>query len=298
MDKNNKQNGNLKIPYKFDSRTVFEDSMARLFRIITEYKTIEQLITNTKLPYLFSENNKPINFEYILLEASSFDSYKEITWLLTCEKIPSPIKLYFNLTENTIENTVLVVFEISIIKRELVPDIYKPIIISNFEGISVDVLNNLIIKLKNDNKDIYHYESKIIKYSRDKVKNILLNFQEIMVERGYITSMKREGKIYSEGEIITVTFAKDKKEIKLKVNKIKMNEKSLKWVISYMPLDVNFKDFLIDWIIVKIKPDETLLAINNIYSEQIDPNVKKDLTNRKKLIFEIIEDELRKKYPE
>ena len=298
MDKNNIKNGNLKIPYKFDSRTVFEDSITRLFRLITEYKTIEQLITNTKLPYLFSDNNDPIKFEYILLEASSYDSYKEITWLLTCKQIPSPIKLCFNLTKNTIENTVLVVFEISIVKRELVPDIYKPIIITNFEGISVDVLNNLIIKLKNDNKDIYHYESKIIKFSRDKVKNILLNFQEIMLERGIVTSVKREGKLNSEGEIITATFAKDKKEIKLKVNKIKMNEKNLKWIISYMPLDVSFKDFLIDWYIIKIKPDETLLAINNIYSEQIDPSVKKDLTKRKKLIFEIIEEELKKKYPE
>ena len=292
------QNGNLKIPYKFDSRCILEDSITRLFRIIAEHKTIEQLITNTKLPYLFSDNEEPINFEYIILEISSFDSYKEITWLLTCKQIPSPIKISFNLTENTIENTVLVVVEISIIKRELVPDIYKPKIIANFESISVDVLNNLIIKLKNDNKDIYHYESKIIKYSRDKVKNILLNFQEIMLERGFVTSVKREGNFNSEGEIITVTLAKETKELKLKVNKVKMNEKNLKWIISYMPLDLSFKDFLLDWYIIKIKPDETLLVINNIYSEQIDPNIKKDLTRRKKLLFEIIEEELKKKYPE
>jgi hypothetical protein len=77
-----------------------------------------------------------------------------------------------------------------------------------------------------------------------------------------------------------------------------MNEKNHKWTISYMPLNVDFKDFLVDWYIVKIKPEETLFAINNIYSEHIEPVLKKNLTKRKKEIFEIIEEELRKKYPE
>ena len=41
----------LKIPYKFDSRYIFEDSLTRIFRIISEAKQLEELITNTKLPY-------------------------------------------------------------------------------------------------------------------------------------------------------------------------------------------------------------------------------------------------------
>ena len=50
--------------------------------------------------------------------------------------------------------------------------------------------------------------------------------------------------------------------------------------------------------IIKIKPDETLLSIINIYSEQIDPNIKRDLTQRKRDLFQIIEEELKKNYPE
>ena len=247
---------------------------------------------------MFSDDNSPINFEYILTEATSLDSYKEIFWLLTCKQIPTPIKISFNMTENTVDKSVLVVFEIRIIKRELVPDIYKPKIISNFEEISVDVLNNLIIKLKNDNKDIYHYESKILKFSRDKVKNIIFNLYKIMVERGYIASIKREGKLNSEGEILTIFHAKENKIIKLKINKVKFNDKNVKWLISYMPLEVDFKDYLVNFYIIKIKPDETLLSIINIYSEQIDPNIKRDLTQRKRDLFQIIEEELKKNYPE
>ena len=294
----NEEYNNLKIPYKFDSRYVFEDSIVRIFRLLSQCKSIEQLITNTKLPLVFSDDNSPINFEYILTEATSLDSYKEIFWLLTCKQIPTPIKISFNMTENTVDKSVLVVFEIRIIKRELVPDIYKPKIISNFEEISVDVLNNLIIKLKNDNKDIYHYESKILKFSRDKVKNIIFNLNKIMVERGYIASIKREGKLNSEGEILTIFHAKENKIIKLKINKVKFNDKNVKWLISYMPLEVDFKDYLVNFYIIKIKPDETLLSIINIYSEQIDPNIKRDLTQRKRDLFQIIEEELKKNYPE
>ena len=297
MEASNQKNENLKIPYKFDSRYVFEDSITRIFRVLTECKTIEQLIINTKLPYIFSDNNEQINFEYILLETSSVDTYKEIAWLLTCKQIQTPIKIFFNLTENTVDKTVLVVFEISIVKRELIPDIYKPKIIANFEDISVDVLNNLIIKLKNDNKDIYHYESKIFNYSREKIKDIIFNLNEIMLKRGYMKSIKREGKLNSEGELITVELTNSIRAIKLKVTKVKLKEKKVKWVISYMPLEINFKDYQIDWNIIKIKPDITLLAIINIYSEQIDPSIMKDLTKRKKDLFQIIEEELKKKYP-
>ena len=201
------------------------------------------------------------------------------------------------MTENTVDNTVLVVFEINIVERELVPDKYKPKIIANFEDISVDVLNNLIIILKNDNKDIYHYESKIFNYSREKIKNIIFNLNEVMLKRGYIKSIKREGKQNSEGQIVTVELAKVARTIKLKIIKVKLKENKVKWVISYMPLEVNFKDFQIDWNIIKIKPDETLVAIINIYSEQIEPNIMKDLTKRKKDLFQIIEEELKKQYP-
>ena len=298
MDNNIIKNKELKIPYKFESRCIIEDSSTRMFRLITEYKHIEQIITNTKLPYVFSETNDQINFEYIMIEASSYDSFKEVTWLLRCKQMITPIKLTFNLTENTLENTALVVFELSIIKRELVPDIYKSKIISTIEEIAVEVLNNVMIKLKNDYKDIYHYDSRIFHYSRDKLKYIVLNLYKIIVERGYIASVKREGEPFTEGEIFTFSFPEKQKAIKLKMNKIKMNEKNLKWTISYMPLNMDFKDFLVDWYIVKIKPDETLLAINNIFSEQIEPILKKSLTKRKKELFEIIEEELRKKYPE
>ena len=286
----------LKIPYKFDSRYVFEDSLTRIFRLISEAKQLEELITNTKLPYVFAEGSSPTIFDYNLKEISAYESYKEISWLLICKEIQTPIQISFNLTENTLDNTVLVVFEISIVKRELIPEKYKYNIITNFEGIAVDVLNNIIIKLKNDNKDIYHYESKIFKYSRDKILNIIFNLNEIMKDRGVISSITREGEKNKEGEIISLIHLEEQREIKIKINEIKVDENDYKWKLSYMPLDFFYKDYLVEWNIIKINDNETLVAINNIYYEQIEPEIKKKLSNTKQNLFLIMEEELRKQY--
>ena len=283
------------IPYKFDSRFIFEDSLTRIFRIISEVNSVEELMINTKLPFVFGNGTSNAIFEYNLMEVSAYESYKEISWLLTCKEIRSPIKISFNLTENTLDNTVLVVFEISIVKRELIPDKYKLNIINYFEGISVDVINNIIIKLKNDNKDIYHYESKVFNYSREKIKNIIFNLSVIMKERGVISSAIRNGQKNKEGEIISLILLKEQKELKIKINEISVDEKELKWLISYMPLDFFYKDYLVEWTIIKIDDNKTMVAINNLYYEQIEPLIKKKLTETKRHLFQVIEEELRKR---
>ena len=295
--KTHKTLNNSKIPYKFDSRYIFEDSLSRIFRLINEVKSLEELITKTELPYVFSDDQNPVLFDYNLNEISEFDSYKEISWLITCKQIQTPIKINFYLTENTIDNSVLVVFEISIVKRELIPDKYKSNVISSFEGIAVDVLNNIIIKLKDDNKDIYHFESKIFNYSRDKIINIIFGLNEIMKDRGFISSVIRYGEKNKEGEIISTFLLDEQREIKLRLDKINLDENDIKWYINYMPLDISFKDYLIEFSIIKVTDKKTFLGINNLYYEQIEPYIMKNLTEKKKNLFSIIEEELRQRYP-
>ena len=292
------KNQDLKIPYKFDSRFVFEDSLARIFRLISEIKSLEEIISNTKLPFIFTDDDSlPINFDYNLQEVSAYESYKEISWLLICKVIKTPIKISFNLTENTLDNTVLVVFEISIVKRELIPDKYKYKIITSFEGIAVEVLNNIINKLQKDNKDIYHYESKVFNYSRDKISSVIFDLNEIMKEKGVISSIKRVGEKNKVGEIISLILLDEQRELKIKINEIDLDEQNIKWRITYIPLDDNYKDYLVEWAIIKINDKKTLLIINNIYNEQIDGMTMSKLTDTKKNLFKIIDEELIKRYP-
>jgi hypothetical protein len=264
---------------------------------VSEVKQLEELIMNTKLPYIFSEGTSPTIFDYNLKEISAYDSYKEISWLLICKGIQTPIKILFNLAENTLDNTVLVVFEISIVKRELIPEKYKSNVISSFEEIAVDVLNNIIIKIKDDNKDIYHYESKIFNYSRDKIVNIIFDLNEILKEKGYIiSSITRYGEKNKEGEIISTILLNEQREIKVRLNKISIDEKDIKWNINYMPLDISYQDYLLEFSIIKVSDNQTLLGINNIYYEQIEPSVMKRLTEKKKHLFSIIDEELKQRY--
>ena len=287
---------NIKIPYKFDSRYVFNDSLVRISKIISEVESLKEIIERTKLPYIFSNGKSPILFDYNLNEISSFDSYKEISWLITCKQIQTPIKINFNLTENTLDNTVLVIFEISIVKREVVPNEYKLNIISYFEGIAVDVLNNIINKLKNDDKDIYHYESKLYNYSRDKVIEVVFRLPNIFLEKGNLISLNRLGG-KNKGEEILMLTVKNGKKAKIKTNKINFNKDDIKWYFTCIPIDIPYQNYLIKWDFIKVKDNQTLLIISNIYYEQIESLIFKQMTKEKKAIFSIIEEELKKKYP-
>ena len=297
MKESNQNSNQLKIPYKFDSRYVFKDSLVRILRLINETKSLDEIVMNTKLPYIFTNDNSPTTFDYRLEELSSFDSYSEIVWLLSNKNIHTPIKLSFNLTENTIDNTVLVVFELSVVKRELVPDEYKFKIITLFEGIAIDILKNMIVKLKKDNKDIYHYQSKVFNYSREKVLSIITNLSSIMKEKGIISSIEIDGEINKEGSIISFFTINPPKEIKIKINKFKTKENDVKWVVSYMPLNASFSDCLIEWVLLKLNDNQTFITHTNKYIEQIEPIIFKNLTEKKIQMFEIIEEELSKRYP-
>ena len=287
---------NIKIPYKFDSRYIFNDSSNRIFKLISEVEPLKEIISGTKLPYVFSDGKSPTLFDYNLNEISSFDTYKEISWLITCNQIQTPIKINFNLTENTLDNTVLVIFEISIVNRGVIPNEYKLNIINYFEGIAVDVLNNIINKLKNEDKEIYHYESKLFNYSRDKVVEVIFKLADIFTKKGDLKSItKLEEKNY-EGQIINFTH-ENGNEIKIKIDKVEMDKDDIKWTITYMPLDISYSDYLVEWKIIKVKENQTLLIIHNIYYEQIEPSVFIKLTEEKKKIFSIMEEELKKKYP-
>ena len=297
MKESNQNSNQLKIPYKFDSRYVFKDSLVRILRLINETKSLDEIVMNTKLPYIFTNDNSPTTFDYRLEELSSFDSYSEIVWLLSNKNIHTPIKLSFNLTENTIDNTVLVVFELSVVKRELVPDEYKYKIITLFEGIAIDILKNMIVKLKKDNKDIYHYQSKVFNYSREKVLSIITNLSSIMKKKGIISSIEIDGEINKEGSIISFFTINPPKEIKIKINKFKTKENDVKWVVSYMPLNASFSDCLIEWVLLKLNDNQTFITHTNKYIEQIEPIIFKNLTEKKIQMFEIIEEELSKRYP-
>ena len=290
MESHNKNNVN-RIPFKFDSRYVLSDTSTRISRLVNDEKSVENLIMSTQLPYVFTKDPIPLNFNYSLSEAMVKESYSKISWLLTHPNVQSPILISFNLTENTLEKNVLLIFEIEIIKRELIPEMYVQKIINTFPEICVEMIKNVGKELEEDNKDIYHYESKILKFSREKIWDIITNFHFLMCKKGVIKNCNKDAPITEAGSEISfyVNCNNKKKLCRLKVNKLKKDEKSNKWVIGYCPLEGPFQHSENFWTLIRLNENETLVGNTSRYKEHIEPEVLQKLSEEKINAFLAIE---------
>ena len=283
-----------KIPYKFSSRLIFSDTLPRISRIIEDDKRFENMIMSTDLPYVFSDDNTPIKFTYNLNRFSVYNSYANATWLLTNEKIKTPINLSFNITENTLENTVLVIVELSFLKRELIPLEYTDKIISIFPKISAGIISNMDKLLKEDKKDIYHYQSKIFNYSIEKIFDIFINIPKILSQRGVISSLGLDNEeTIKEGSILRLIFTDGRKEINMKINKVKRDENNSKWELEILTLNDECKEAMIEFKFIKIGDEKTLVCIINKFLEHIESDVNAELNLKKKETFNFVEEELK-----
>ena len=287
-----------KIPFRFDSRYELKDTQARITRLINDEKNIENLIKSTKFPYIFTNDPIPLIFNYILSETIVKDSYSKLSWLLSNKDIPSPILISFNLTENTLEKTTLLIFEIEIVKRELIPEKYIEKIINIFPEVCIEVINNIIKELEEDNKDIFHYESKIIKYSREKIWDIITSIHCLMNRQGIIKECSiKEPITKAGGEFSFLVKCKCREKLcKLEVNKFKKDEKCNKWIFGYSPKEGPFEYSENYWTLLKLDENETLVTNTTKYSEHIESDKLRKLSEEKINIFYTIEKLLQNKY--
>ena len=289
MEKNPQKTIANDIPLKFDSRYVFSDTLIRTSRLITDEKIIENIIMSTQLPYVFTEEPIPLEFEYNITEALVKESYTKTTWLLTNKTIPSPIQISFHLTENTIEKNVFVIFEIELVNRKLIPVKYCEKINKSFPKICVEIIKTTEKELEEDNKNIYHYESKIFNYPREKIWNIITNFHIKMFEAGAIKNLSDFSPL-KEGSEIKFNMCEDNKFFHLKITKVKCKENSDKWILDTKPISGPFEHFLQEWILIKLGENQVLLANNSKYHEHISPELIKKISEQKKLTFNLIEE--------
>lgn len=284
------------IPFKFDSRYVFSDTATRILRLFGDEKSVENLIMATQLPYVFTNEPIPLVFNISLREAMAQESYSKVSWVIMHKNLPSPILISFDLTENTIEKTVLVIFELEIVKRELIPKEYYNKIKKTFPEICIEMIKNMEKELEEDSKDIYHYESKIFPYSREKIWEIITNFHCLMTQQGQIKNCSMQTPVTKVGNEVSFFVPKKNKFCRLKVNKFKNEEKNQKWVLSTIPLCGPFSHSENYWTLVKLGDNETLVTNTSKYIEHIDPEIIKKLSKEKINTFNTIENFLKEKH--
>ena len=292
----NISNKTNQIPYKFDSRYVFSDTMTRILKIVGEDKKVEKLIMSTQFPYVFSNETLPYNYNFSLSEYTIKESYSKITWLLKNSNILSPMLVTFDLTENTLEKTVLVIFELEIVHRELIPEEFYNKIKKTFPEICIQIIKNLEQELEEDKKDIYHYESRIFKYPREKIWEIITNFHILMSKEKMIKNCSLQTPINKVG--IELSFNVSEKNIfcKIRINKYKKDEKNDKWVLSFLPLCGPFSHSENCWILIKLGDNETLVSNKSEYIGHIDLDNSNQLSIEKINTFNTIENFLKNGY--
>ena len=280
------------IPSRFDSRFVFSDTFIRVSRLINDEKIVENMIMSTPLPYVFTEEPIPLEFDYNLAEGLIKESYCKMCWTLTNKNVPSPLMIYFHLTENTIEKNVFVIFEIEIVNKKAIPEKYYEKINISFPKICKEMIQNIDKELKEYNKDIYHYESKIFNYPREKLWNVVLNYPLIMNKSGIIRDMNFETPM-KEGSEISFITCEDNKFFKLKITKMKCDKEDKKWELNITPLKGPFDHYLQEWIFIELDENQTLLMNNSKYKEHINPDLFNKIAEQKKLTFKTIENILK-----
>ena len=50
------------IPYKYDGRYIINDTLSRMCQMLNSEEFIEKIINSTQLPYLFTNNPIPLEF--------------------------------------------------------------------------------------------------------------------------------------------------------------------------------------------------------------------------------------------
>ena len=112
------------IPYKYDGRYIINDTLSRMCQMLNSEQFIEKIINSTQLPYLFTNNPIPLEFNYLPYESMLKETYCKFSWILSNKDIPFSLYLSFDLAENTLEKNILLYFGIEIVKPNLIPEIY------------------------------------------------------------------------------------------------------------------------------------------------------------------------------
>lgn len=279
------------FPNKYDARYVINDTHSRICKMVNDAKYIEKIVMATQLPYLFTNQPKPLSFDYLLQESMLKETYSKFSWCLVNKEIPSPILISFNLTENTLEKNNLLILEVELVKPKLIPEIYQQKIKNGLPQICSEIINNLIKELKENKKDIYHYESKVFNYPREKIWDIISNIHCYMNKKGMIKECTKNCPIKEKGEEFSFFLEKKckKKLCTLNVNKFKNDPDSNKWTMGYLPLEGPFQHSENFWTLIKLGNNQTMVSNTTVYSEQVTPEDLIKLSDTKKEMFSTIE---------
>lgn len=265
---------------KHEASYVFSDTISRISKILNDKKIIENLNSQTQLPYLFIDKPIPLTFNYSLIESNSVEHKKKLTWMISSPTIPTNIHYTFNLVSNTLDNTTLLVFEIYILNPEKIPQEKHKKIMCGSKEICVEMINAIDKALQMNYDNIVHYASILINVPRKKIWDHFIELQ-FLKDRN-IENLSFSGKKDEVGTIVSWLDKKEEMKFSCIILKVSNSENRKKWKFKLKSLEGLFQNQEMEFIIIKLSEKETFVAIAHIFNEQVTPEILKEVEFKKK----------------
>ena len=283
------------FPKKYEASYVFiSDDINRIYSLLTETENIEKLNQKTQLPYLFTDKPYPIKFDYSIGEITTGKYLISFSWNINSHEIPTPFIYFFKLTSNTLDNSILLNFEVIIVNPEKIPQEKFKKVINGCKKICVEMINNIEVFLQENNENIFVFESDIINAPREKVWDCLINLGEIFKKHHIIKEYCCEGEKEKVGSIVKIKKEKKEKidEVSFKIVKIEKNINKEKWILVFCPLELKYYVQEMEFVLYKLEDNNTFIYINHTFKELLPQETMKDLQIKKKYLFNLIKKEL------
>lgn len=288
-----KTNDSLKIPIpkKYEVQYVFSDNINRIYFLLTDLNQFQTINNKTQFNMLFADimNNQP--FTYILNEMLSLDHNKKVTWEISSKSPNICLTFQFELIKNTLNDTTLVNFQITIKTMDILFDMNESIIKykQGLKSVCIEVIHSLENLLKSNNENIFDYESNVIEC------NIETVWDYITKEKGFLLGINIAN-INEEHAGTTIEYSLNMDELyKCKITKVKKNNNKKRWKYALMPLEGPFKQQEIQFILIRLGNDRTFFSIYHEFKQQIESDEKQELENHKKMMLYYIKQSLEKK---
>ena len=283
------------FPKKYEASYVFiSDDINRIYSLLTETENIEKLNQKTQLPYLFTDKPYPIKFDYSIGEITTGKYLISFSWNINSHEIPTPFIYFFKLTSNTLDNSILLNFEVIIVNPEKIPQEKFKKVINGCKKICVEMINNIEVFLQENNENIFVFESDIINAPREKVWDCLINLGEIFKKHHIIKEYCCEGEKEKVGSIVKIKKETKEKidKVSFKIVKIERNINKEKWTLVFRPLELKFHVQEMEFVLYKLEDNNTFIYINHTFKELLPQETMKDLQIKKKYLFNLIKKEL------
>lgn len=279
---------------KYEASYVLSSPITRVSQILNEIRHIEELNSKTQLPFIFTDKPIPLSFTYTVIEFTSVEHNKKLTWLLSSPNIPSSIHYTFNLVSNTLDNTTFLVFEIIIVNPEKIQRDKHQKINAGCHEICSEMINELEIMLQVNHDNIYQFESIIINAPREKVWNHFFSLQFLKNE--YIEELQIRGKPDEVGTEINWVFKKDNVKCSCKISCLSNKPHKKKWKYKLSAIDGLLKSQDAEFTMIEISKKETFLFFYHRFNEQVTIDALKALENKKKKILILLKVLLEENY--